>query len=299
MSELSNCLSGLRKRLGQPNSNSTSSLKKLAEKDISDSKRTISPSPASGTNKMKRSSSVSVTDISPNKKTKSSTIEFEEKMKAKALELQNDLSLLHISTNLHLAVEIVKESTIPITLDQLREKLKTTDISKLLLALKNTDRIKYDPSRKTLEYVSLHNIKTTSALLDYVNNQNSFRGISVKELKDGWQNCNPVINDLEKKNKILVLRVKKDNTPKHVWANYRELPLGAIDEEFVTMWNRVKLPSLSELPMKLNERGIKPTSVDPSTLKKVNAAKMQRKQKKPRKGKITNAHMKGVLRDYS
>lgn len=233
---------------------------------------------------------------SPVKKAK---LDYVKNLEASRVAAQNDLSSSHLSTNLHLAVEVVKASDKPITLETLRQRLNTTDISKLVIALKNTDRIKYNPDKRTLEYVSLHNIKSASGLLSYLHAQTIFKGISVRDLKDGWSNCNSTINELEKKNKILVLRAKKDNTPKYVWINYRELALGAIDEDFVNMWNKVKLPSASELPLKLNEKGIKPTSVDPSTLKKANSARLQKKQKKPRKGKITNTHMKGILRDYT
>lgn len=246
------------------------------------------------TGRIKRENSAS--DVSPQKRAKKDYIKGSI---ASASYAEKVTFASHLSTNLHLAVELVKNSEKPVTLEKLKRRLNTSDISKLLVALENTDRIKYNAEKRTLEYVSVHNIKNGNDLVAFLRGQEIFKGISVKELKDGWPNCSSAINELERKSKVLILRAKKDNLPKYVWTNYRELALGAIDEEFITMWNNVKLPSPSELPIKLNERGIKPTSVDPNTLKKANVARMQKKQKKPRKGKITNTHMKGILRDYA
>lgn len=212
---------------------------------------------------------------------------------------QNNLSALHLATNLHLAVDVVKKHGKPMTLDELRKELRMPDISRLLPTLKSTEKIKYDLDRNTFEYVSILGILSAPALLEYLSQQTVYQGVSVSDLKDGWPGCNPTLNDLERKNKILILRAKKDNAPRRVWLNTRELALGAIDTEFVDMWQKVKLPSASELPVKLNERGIKPTSVDPSLLKKPGAVKVQKKARKKRKGKITNTHMRGVLRDYA
>ncbi|GMM37226.1 transcription factor TFIIE subunit [Saccharomycopsis crataegensis] len=296
MSDLSASISDFRKRL---KSSGTTVSKKPEPDNSSSSSLNTSTASHKRTNELikeETGTSPSKSTISPLKRAR---LELEKRIEAENFAAQYDLSSSHLSTNLHLAVEVVKGAGKPITLEALKKELKTNDISKLLMALQNTDRIKYNADKHTLEYVSTHNIKSPSALLEFLNSQVIFKGITVKELKDGWPNCNAALNDLEKKNKILVLRAKKDNTPKYVWINYRELALRAIDTEFVQMWNKVKLPSVNELPLKLNERGIKPTSVDPSSLKRGNNARLKKRQKKPRKGRITNTHMIGKLRDYS
>ena len=68
---------------------------------------------------------------------------------------------------------------------------------------------------------------------------------------------------------------------------------GIVDSPFTDLWKKVKVPSSAELPGQLEKAGLKPTSLDPATIKKQsNQASEQRKQKKPRKGKITNVHLR-------
>ena len=58
------------------------------------------------------------------------------------------------------------------------------DISHTLLPLLNEiDRVKYDESKGTLEYVSLHNIRSSDDLLEFLRRQTTFKGTSVKELR--------------------------------------------------------------------------------------------------------------------
>ncbi|KAL6449612.1 TFA2 Transcription initiation factor IIE subunit beta [Candida maltosa Xu316] len=203
----------------------------------------------------------------------------------------------HLSTQLHLAVEYIKEHDQPISIDKLQNYL-AFDISHTLLPLlKEIDRVKYDEGKRTLEYVSLHNIRTADDLLEFLRRQTTFKGTSVKELKDGWAGCVSAIDELEAENKILVLRNKKENAPRLVWANNGG-ELGYIDDEFKELWNEVKLPDPDVLYSKLLDQGLKPTGADPNLIKKQPQQK-DKKQKKARRGKITNTHMKGILKDYS
>jgi len=211
-----------------------------------------------------------------------------------------DASGSHLSTKLLLAVEYIKERSKPVDVDHLLSYLSLNNDeqkSKLLSLIKNLDKIHHDPQTNTLEYVSIHNIKNKDELLILLRSQPTFKGISVKELKDGWNDCVPSINELEKEGKILVLRTKKDNHPRLVWSNVGG-ELGLIDEEFVSLWQNVKLPDRSELPGLLKARGLKPASVDPATVKNTSNNEPTKKRKQ-RKGKITNTHMAGILKDYS
>lgn len=203
----------------------------------------------------------------------------------------------HLSTQLHLAVEYIKEHDQPISVEKLQNYL-SFDISHTLLPLLNEiDRVKYDESKGTLEYVSLHNIRSSDDLLEFLRRQTTFKGTSVKELKDGWAGCVAAIDELESQGKILVLRNKKENAPRLVWANNGG-ELGYIDTEFKDMWDQVKLPEPDVLYQKLLDQGLKPTGADPNLIKK-QPQQEEKKQKKARRGKITNTHMKGILKDYS
>ncbi|CAK9435921.1 uncharacterized protein LODBEIA_P05410 [Lodderomyces beijingensis] len=203
----------------------------------------------------------------------------------------------HLSTQLHLAVEYIKEQDRPVSIHQLQSSLSFDIGNTLFPLLREIDRVKYDDSKKTFEYVSLHNIKSTDDLLEFLRKQTTSKGISVKEIKDGWAGCLQAIDELEADHKILVLRNKKENAPRLVWANAGS-ELGSVSDEFKEMWVAVKLPEPDELYQKLIDQGLKPTGADPSLLAK-KPQQQEKKQKKARRGKITNTHMKGILKDYS
>ncbi|KAK9234447.1 TFIIE beta subunit core domain-containing protein [Lipomyces kononenkoae] len=203
----------------------------------------------------------------------------------------------HILTQLHHAVEFIKKHDSPVTVNELQAYLSGQGGPQLLTNLQLISRINYDPINKTYEYRPLHNIRSAEGLLAFLRRQPTFRGLPVKELKDGWSGCMEAIDELEKSGDILVLRTKKEGTPRLVWAN-KGGDIGGVDEEFVATWQRIAIPPASELPSTLEAAGLKPTSVDPSTVKKANVS-TERKQKKPRKGKITNTHLTGILKDFS
>lgn len=196
-----------------------------------------------------------------------------------------------------MAVEYIKLNDRPVKVSELQEYLSFDISQSLLPLLKEIDRLKYDGKNDTLEYVSLHNIRSSEDLLNYLRSQPTFKGISVKELKDGWSNYLTSINELEAEHKILVLRTKKENAPRLVWANLGG-NLDMIDEEFKGMWSRVKIPNQGDLYQALIEQGLKPTGADPNIVRR-RPKKEEKKQKKSRRGKITNTHMKGILKDYS
>ncbi|KAG7191630.1 uncharacterized protein KQ657_002899 [Scheffersomyces spartinae] len=209
----------------------------------------------------------------------------------------SDMTSSHLSTLLHLAVEYIKEHDTPISVGMLQNYLLFDGSGKFLELLSNVNRVKYDEVNKTLEYVSLHNIRSADDLLNFLRSQQTFKGTSVKELKDGWAGCLNAINQLESDGKILVLRNKKENAPRLVWANQGG-PLGGIDDEFKEMWIGVKLPEPDDLYQALIDHSLKPTGADPALIKK-KPQQQEKKQKKARRGKITNTHMKGILKDYS
>lgn len=107
------------------------------------------------------------------------------------------------------------------------------------------------------------------------------------------------ISALEAENEVLVTRTKKDNQPRRVWYNDKELNLD-VEKDFKDIWESIKLPHGSELPSLLDKAGLKPTSVDPATVKKTGGTKGERKRPKARRGgRVTNTHLAGILKDYS
>lgn len=201
------------------------------------------------------------------------------------------------STQLHLAVEYIKEQNAPVPVPKLQSYLSFDITPTLLSLLKEVNRIKYNPKNNTLEYTSLHNINSPESLLEFLRSQPTFKGTPVKDLKDGWPGYLQAVLDLEEEGKIIVLRTRKENTPRLIWANLGGV-IGAIDKDFQERWGTIKLPHPDDMYQSLIDQSIKPTGADPQLLHK-KPQQQEKKKKKTRKGKITNTHMKGKLKDYS
>ncbi|AET39958.1 transcription factor TFIIE subunit TFA2 Ecym_5186 [Eremothecium cymbalariae DBVPG len=208
------------------------------------------------------------------------------------------LDSTHLSTKMLIATEYIQERAEPVPIDQIESYLSLPKGNTVIPMLKGLAKFKFDPKKDTLQYVSIYDVHSAEELLKLTRTQVTFKGISCKELKDGWLQCFDVIDELEKKHRILVSRTKKDNSPRFVWYNFGGA-LGHIEEDFVKMWQNCKLPQRSELPRKLQDLGLKPASVDPATVKKQGSTRVEVKKRKQRKGKITNTHMAGILKDYS
>ncbi|EKD20409.1 uncharacterized protein L3040_004306 [Drepanopeziza brunnea f. sp. 'multigermtubi'] len=174
--------------------------------------------------------------------------------------------------------------------------------------LKKHDRVQWfpDPSLKTQTWYSgkfMHrpiiNVRSKGDLLAHLQRKADAQGVSVKDLKDGWPDCEEAIDELEREHKILVTRTKKDNHARMVWSDDPTL-FHATDPEFQVMWHKIELPSVDELVRKLQEAGQKPASEDPA--KRIKAApKLKEKKKRAARsgGKTTNLHMSHLLKDYS
>jgi transcription initiation factor TFIIE subunit beta len=141
-------------------------------------------------------------------------------------------------------------------------------------------------------------VKNKTSLLAYLQRKIDATGVSVKELKDGWPDCEESLAELEREHRILVVRTKKDNHPRMVWINDPSL-CNDLEQEFKIMWHRVQVPSIDDIVRKLSAVGQKPTSEDPR-LKAANLpkAKQQKKRAQRRPGKSTNTHMEHLLKDY-
>ncbi|KAK2627334.1 hypothetical protein QTJ16_003300 [Diplocarpon rosae] len=178
----------------------------------------------------------------------------------------------------------------------------------IAMVLKKHDRVQWfpDPNLKSQTWSSgkfkhrpIINVRSKKDLLAYLQNKADAQGVSVKDLKDGWQECEDAIDELEREHKILVTRTKKDNHARMVWSNDPTL-VHSIDPEFQVMWHKTELPSVDELVRKLQEAGQKPASEDPA--KRIKAApKLKEKKKRAARkgGKTTNLHMAHLLKDFS
>lgn len=91
--------------------------------------------------------------------------------------------------------------------------------------LQNSDRIEFDDQKETYAYRPLHNIKNETSLLAFLKVRKSAAGLSVKDVKDGWPDAIDVIEDLGKRDEILIICNKRDGQPKTIWANQVDLQL--------------------------------------------------------------------------
>lgn len=223
---------------------------------------------------------------------------------AKRLQLERPTNSSNRPTNssnltmrLMTSSDYIKSHNGPVSVNELEKALKITVDAPLLKCLSNVDRIQYQDGK--FQYLSLHNIKTGADLVRVLENQPAFAGISVKQLKDGWSKCIETIDELEKDHYIIVHRTKKDNSARHVWLNKDRLEMGC-PASVKKLWDSVSIPAHDDLVKLLVDNGLTPTNAEPESMrrKKITSVK-ERKQKKTRRGKITNIHMKGILKDYS
>ncbi|CAG8980696.1 hypothetical protein HYALB_00007188 [Hymenoscyphus albidus] len=144
----------------------------------------------------------------------------------------------------------------------------------------------------------LINVRNKTDLIAYLQKKADAQGVLVKELKDGWPDCEEAINELEAENRILVTRTKKDNHARMVWSNDPSL-VHAVDHEFQVMWHQVQLPSVDDTVRSLINAKQKPASEDPSKrAPKATKAKEKKKKAQRKGGKVTNTHMAHLLVDY-
>ena len=213
---------------------------------------------------------------------------------------------VHIITQVTYALDKLKEKDVPWTWQRLGEYLSLHGREKgygqaLKTILRNHEKVNYqkiDGNEKDLfSFRPIHDIRSADGLLRYLQSQPTAQALSVKDLKDGWHGALDTIDSLEKQGKLSVTRHKKDDSARFVWLNAPSLVF-SIDQEFKTMWQKIKLPEPGALADELEREGLTPANK--SRAVKVKPVKQEKKTKRARKGgKTTNTHMAGVLRDYS
>lgn len=213
-------------------------------------------------------------------------------------------------TQVTYVIEFLKNKDEPKTFEEILQYLSQHNADegqKKLIAqiLRRHDRVTYTPNPNDASWHAGHfshrpliNVRNKNDLIDYLQRKSDAQGVLVKDLKDGWPDCEESINELEGQNKILVTRTKKDNHARMVWSNDPSL-VHKVDPEFQVMWQNVQLPSVDDLVRKLLEAGQKPASEDPSKRIKAALKPKEKKKKAARKGgKVTNTHMAHLLVDY-
>lgn len=211
-----------------------------------------------------------------------------------------------IKTQIYYAIENLKEKGRPQTLTDIISYLNIHNESEkhkanIAHVLRNHAKVVYDPKNDggegTFSYRPIHNIRTSDGLLGFLQAQKTAQGLDVRKLKDGWAGAEAEIDDLEAQRKLLVTRNKKDSHAKMIWLNDSTLDFH-VDDDFKSIWHKVKLPEPEQLANELEEAGLQPANKSRGV--KVKQVEQVKKTKKPRKGgKTTNTHMAGVLRDYS
>jgi len=214
-------------------------------------------------------------------------------------------------TQVTYVIEFLKKKDEPKTFREILEYLSQVHAEEhykklIIQILKKHDRVKWIPDAQvkawdsgTFVHRPIINVRTKKDLIGYLQIKPDAQGVSVRDLKDGWPDCEDAIDELEKEHKILVTRTKKDNHARMVWSNDPSL-VHHVDDEFHVMWRQVELPSVDELVRKLMDAGQKPASEDPSKRVKAPPKPKEKKKKAPRKGgRTTNTHMEHLLKDYS
>ncbi|KAI5865955.1 transcription initiation factor IIE, beta subunit [Durotheca rogersii] len=222
----------------------------------------------------------------------------------------------HMMTQLTYAVDFLKSKRTPKTLQEILDHLTLQHMSEgqqssFSQLMKRHSRIQFNPTPRakstgssdlpawrtgTYEFkAKLPGVTSKVTLLEYLQHKVDASCTSVKDIKDGWPDCDGAIDELEKEHKILTVRTKKDNHAKHVWLDSPELH-HEVDAEFQVMWAKIKLPPADEMVRKLKALGQKATSDDPRD-RIGNAPKTAPKKKKaPRTQKrFENAHMKQLF----
>lgn len=220
-----------------------------------------------------------------------------------------------VKTQMTFAVDHLKDKGEPKTVTEIIDYLSLRSFSEehkkeLIEGLRGHPRVEWKPDTslseqtwKTGTYVHrpiIPGVKDGTSLLAHLQKKTDASGVSVKDLKDGWPDCEDTLTRLEKQHKILVVRTKKDNFPRFVWADDSSLH-HEVQPEFQQMWQRVPIPSLEDMHRKLVAVGQKPTSEDPHKNAQGGPAKPKQQKKRAGKriGKATNVHMAHLMQDYS
>lgn len=173
-----------------------------------------------------------------------------------------------------------------------REKPGVTHCLKVILGKDNEIKRSSDGS---YSYKPPIDVRSGEALLQYFQKDADIRSIEVAKLRKGWPDCDSAIDKLESEHKLVVLRNKKDNTPRVIFADDPSLH-APLDPDFVNLWTSIQLPQKDDLIRALIQA--KRTPAGQVADNKVVAKPKVKVRKTRQSAKQTNKHI-NLFRDYS
>jgi transcription initiation factor TFIIE subunit beta len=147
------------------------------------------------------------------------------------------------------------------------------------------------------KYRSIIPVENADQLKGFLQRREDFTGLKFDDIKDGWPECAPAIDEMERKGELLVIRDRR-KVIRTVWQDDPSLRQ-KIGVDFKEAWHNIKLPANpDDLRAKLEEAGLKPTSALREG-SKATQPKQKKKRVPKRNGKETNAHINHLLKDFS
>jgi len=170
-------------------------------------------------------------------------------------------------------------------------------------ALQSTaSKIRYNPAglngEGSYKYLPMiDSVTNAEELKAYLQRRSDSVGVKVDDIKDGWSDCISVIENMEKKHELLVLRDRR-KAMRTLWQDDPTLNQ-SVQEDFQTAWHDIKIPvNPDELRGALEKAGLKPTSA-PRKVMMATGPKRSKPRQTRKTGKITNTHLVGKLKDFS
>lgn len=220
-----------------------------------------------------------------------------------------------VKSHMKFAVDYLKAKSASKTMQELIDHLSlrnTTEDHRQELAegLRGHPRVEWRPDTSLSEQTwktgtysyrpVVPGVVDATSLLAFLQRKTDASSLAVRDLKDGWPDCEETLARLEHQHKILVTRTNRENIARHVWLDDPSLH-HSVQPEFQAMWRRVQIPSVDDMHRKLVTAELKPTSDDPRKIAAANAnkSKVQKKRVSKRGGKMTNTHMNHLLQDFS
>jgi len=213
----------------------------------------------------------------------------------------------HYQTQIIYAVGYLKERpNQPIRLEDLAAFARVDELqhnAEMLAAFKAHERIVYDEKTDLYSYKPDFAIRNNNELLALLRRYSPRGGMLVKKLQESWPNAKSAIEELERDGKVMVIRTggSSDREGQMKMVFWDEMGrMKKVDEEFNTMWHKLKLPDQITIAKELEEGGMKTTSTLASELPSSTAnIKKPKKKGGNRKIKIQNTHLKELGIDLS
>jgi transcription initiation factor TFIIE subunit beta len=174
-----------------------------------------------------------------------------------------------------------------------------TMVARFKQFLNANEKVTYNKETDSYTFRPMHDIFNADDLIGFLQSQTTALGLNVRDLKDGWGDVEKTIDQLEKEKQLLVVRNKKDNHAKMVWADDSTLNT-PMDSQFVKYWGEIQMPTGGHeaVVKELQQKGM--SAAYSGILPSASVMKKEKPKKKIRRGgKVTNTHMQGILRDYS